>query len=78
MTGDAPVRERARLKQAWPEAFADGERVAFLQRFAGERERGGYPRAFHRWPLNRRNAWFCGYNFGLLEREWALMEFADG
>jgi hypothetical protein len=70
--------ERARLKRAWPDEFADGERVAFLQRFAGERERGGYPRGFHGWPLERKNSWYCGCNFGLVERERALMEVADG
>ena len=73
-----PDRERARLKRAWPEAFTDGERVAFLQRFAGERERGGYPHRFHGWPLECRNTWYCGFNFGLIERQRALMGFADG
>ena len=61
--------ERARLKQAWLEAFADGERCGFHRRFAGERERGGYPRGFHSWPLERRNSWYCGFNIGLIERQ---------
>ncbi len=60
--------ERARFKLAWPAEFADGERCAFLRRFEGDRERGGYPRGFHQWTLERRNAWYCGYNFGLDER----------
>jgi hypothetical protein len=60
--------ERWRLKRAWPDEFADAERCAFLRRFAGKRERGGYPLGFHRCPLERRNAWFAGYNFGLIER----------
>lgn len=70
--------ERVRLKSAWPNEFADGERCAFLQRYAGTREPGGYPLGFHRWPLERRNAWYCGVNFGLVERERALLEPADG
>jgi hypothetical protein len=70
--------ERARLKRAWPEAFTDGERGAFLQRFAGERERGGYPHGFHGWPLECRNTWYCGFNFGLIERQRALLEAANG
>jgi hypothetical protein len=73
-----PDRERARLKQAWPEAFVDGERCAFLQRFDGRREPGGYPKGFEGWPLERKNSWYCGYNFGLVEREHALKEVADG
>jgi hypothetical protein len=68
--------ERARLKRLWPDEFADGERCGFLSRFEGKRERGGYPRGFHRWPLERRNAWHSGFNFGLLERQRALLELA--
>ena len=70
--------ESAHLQRAWPTEFADGERCAFLQRFAGEREKGGYPLGFHGWPLHRRNAWFAGFNFGLLEHAQVLMEVADG
>jgi hypothetical protein len=67
---------RWRLKRAWPDEFADGERCAFHRRFNGKRERGGYPLGFHRWPLDRRNAWFAGYTFGRIERRRA--ENADG
>lgn len=70
--------ERARLKRAWPDEFADSERCAFLKRFDGKREPGGYPLGFHQWALERRNAWYCGYNFGLLERQRALNEADDG
>lgn len=69
--------ERLRLKRAWPDEFADGERCAFHQRFDGERERGGYPLGFHRWPLDRRNAWFAGFNLGRIERQRLLTEPAD-
>jgi hypothetical protein len=74
----SPDAERARLQRAWPDEFADGERCAFHQRYDGPREPGGYPKGFHRLPLERRNAWYCGVNFGLLERQRALMEVADG
>jgi hypothetical protein len=70
--------ERARLQRLWPAEFADGERCAFLQRPDGPRELGGYPRDFHAWPIERRNVWWCGFNFGLGERQRALMEVADG
>jgi hypothetical protein len=70
--------ERKHLKRPWPDEFADGERCAFLGRFEGAREGGGYPLGFHAWPLERRNRWYCGFNYGLLERRRALMEVADG
>jgi hypothetical protein len=69
MTDDAPEAERERLKQAWPDTFRDAARCAFLGKAEGERERGGYPRGLFGWPLERRNAWFCGYNVGLLDRQ---------
>ena len=69
--------ERARLKRAWPDAFHDGERSAF-QRYDGPREPGGYPRGFDQWPIEQRNAWWCGFNLGLVERQSALAEAADG
>jgi hypothetical protein len=69
---------RARLSCAYPDAFRDRERSAFLQRYDGPREPGGYPKGFHSWPSEQRNAWWCGFNLGLLERQRALMELADG
>jgi hypothetical protein len=60
--------ERERLRRAWPHEFEDGARCAFLRRFDGERERGGGPLGFHRWPLERRNAWYAGFNIGLHDR----------
>jgi hypothetical protein len=70
--------ERAGLKRSWPREFRDGERSAFLQRYDGTREPGGYPLGFHQWLLERRNAWYCGHNIGLLERLSARLELADG
>jgi hypothetical protein len=69
--------ERRRLKSAWPDEFTDGARCAFHQRYPGEREKGGYPKGFHGWVPQRRNAWFAGFNLGLLERQRALEELAD-
>ena len=70
--------ERAGLQRLWPDEFADGERCAFHKRHPGRREPGGYPLGFHRWPIERRNAWCCGYNIGLIERRSSLKELADG
>jgi hypothetical protein len=61
--------ERVRLKRAWLDAFRDGERAALLQRHDGPREPGGYPKGFHRWPIEQRNSWFAGFNLGRLERQ---------
>ncbi len=60
--------EVARLRQRWPDEFRDGARCGFLSRFDGKREKGGYPRRFHVWPIERRNAWFAGLNIGFHDR----------
>ena len=38
-----PADEVARLTQRWPDEFCDGARCAFLRRFDGDRQGGGYP-----------------------------------
>jgi hypothetical protein len=45
--------ERAVIRNEWPAEFDD--------------KSGGYPRGFHGWPLARRNAWFAGFNKGLVD-----------
>jgi hypothetical protein len=60
--------EVGRLRRRLPDEFRDGARCAFLQRFDGQREPGGYPHGFHLWPLERRNAWFAGFNRGFHDR----------
>lgn len=77
---NACVAERDCLKLGRAADFDDGARCAFLRRFDGARERGGFPPGFHGWPLGRRNAWFAGFNVGFhdrirFERE---QEMADG
>jgi hypothetical protein len=29
----------------------------------------GYPRGFHQWPLDRRNAWYAAFNLGYHQRD---------
>ena len=60
--------ELTTLREQWPSEYRDGARCAFLLRFDGDREQGGYPRGFHKWPLERRNAWFAGFNVGFHDR----------
>lgn len=54
----------AKIKSAWPDEFADGARCGARTKREGPHEPGGYPIGFHRWPLERRNAWYCGFNIG--------------
>jgi hypothetical protein len=63
------------LQERWPREWRDGARSAFLGQLTGEREQGGYPREFHAWSLDRRNAWFGGFNRGYHDR---LRSFSVG
>jgi hypothetical protein len=56
------AEERERLKRAFPDEFRDGARRAFK----GDKL---YPRGFAGWPLDRRNAWFAGFNVGYCDRK---------
>ena len=56
------------IRQRWPGEFKDGARCAFLQRLDGPRMRGGYPPGFDLWLLERRNAWWAGFNRGNCDR----------
>jgi hypothetical protein len=55
-TRDKAELEREALRSRWPDEFRDGARCGLLREYPGDRERGGYPRGFHQWPLERRNA----------------------
>ncbi len=52
------------IRAAWPAEFDDGARCGFSGNFDGPRELGALPREFHSWPLERRNAWYAGFNKG--------------
>jgi hypothetical protein len=56
--------ERERLSLAHPEIFKDGAVCGFVRHFPGARAQEGYPRAFDRWPRDKRNAWRCGFHVG--------------
>jgi hypothetical protein len=66
------TREEAalsRLQHKWPPEFADGVRCGFLQKHDGARDPAGYPQGFGQWQLERRNAWFAGFNVGFHDRQ---------
>ena len=56
------------LREQWPAEYRDGARCGFLQKYDGRRDCGGYPPGFARWSLERRNAWFAGFNCGFHDR----------
>jgi hypothetical protein len=56
------------LRRAWPAEFDDGVRSGLTLKFEGPRELGGYSKGFHSWPLEKRNAWFSGFNVGYVKR----------
>jgi hypothetical protein len=60
--------QQTAIRARWQTEFDDGARCAFLCNFPGERESGGYPRGFHRWSPDRRNAWVEGFNRGFHDR----------
>jgi len=58
-----------RIRRDFPREFGDGEGMGAGWEPDGEREKGGYPLGFHDWPLERRNAWFAGFNLGHARRK---------
>jgi hypothetical protein len=75
MTAD---EERARLKRAWPDEFADGAKCGLTGGAEGPREPGGYPKTFHTWEIERRNSWWAGWNKGYCDRRCLKQEGGDG
>ena len=53
--------ERDSLREQWPTEFSDGARRAYSGNHL-------YPTGFVAWPLDKRNAWFAGFNVGLQDR----------
>jgi hypothetical protein len=69
MSDMEPARDEVKgFEPQSPDEYRDGARCAFLRRFDGVRQEGGYPPGFHHWPLERRNAWFAGFNRGYHDR----------
>jgi hypothetical protein len=53
-----------RSMRCGPPKFLDGGEVAYFGKAEGEREKGGHPKGFRDWALERRNAPFAGFNVG--------------
>ena len=74
MSGDDLKRERKereieRLAERWPDEFRLGYRFGFRGKADQPCDAGGYPPGLHSWPLDRRNAWWAGWNQGHVERD---------
>jgi hypothetical protein len=73
VSGDDLRRERARreierLASAWPDEYRLGYRFSRQGKADPPCDRAGYPEGFHSWPLDRRNAWWAGWNRGYQAR----------
>jgi hypothetical protein len=69
--------ERDRLEGLWPDAFRDGVRAGYGL-FPAVHLPGGYPHGFHAWPLEKRNAYFAGFNVGFTDRRRRRDRARDG
>jgi hypothetical protein len=58
----------AAIRAKWIDEYRDGARCGADLKINGPREIGGYPKGFHEWLLERRNAWLAGFNMGYSER----------
>jgi hypothetical protein len=58
--------EVKRLADQWPEEFRLGYRFGSRGKADPPSDAAGYPLGFHTWPLDRRNAWFCGFDRGFV------------
>jgi hypothetical protein len=67
--GKIKSRESFYIRRDFPREFTDGESMGAGWEPGGEREKGGYPLGFHEWALERRNAWFAGFNLGYARRK---------
>jgi hypothetical protein len=73
-TTDPVAAERARLEAEWPQEYRLGFRFGFLGKAASPCDTAGYPIGLASWPLDRRNAWWAGWNEGRNERDRRIKE----
>jgi hypothetical protein len=64
----AARNERDAIRAKFRVEHDDGARCGIGLEPDGPRDKGGYPSGFHSWPIERRNAWFCGFNIGFCDR----------
>jgi hypothetical protein len=81
MTTDAETKapnageaERARLEARWPKEYRLGYRFGFLGKADKPHDSAGYPIGLAAWPIDRKNAWWCGWNDGRCYRNRLIAE----
>jgi hypothetical protein len=69
--------ERKRWRAAYPDEFDHGFEIGFFGKAKSGRDPAGgdYPLGFHGWSIERKNAWFCGFNLGYVKRRRNDCEF---
>jgi hypothetical protein len=68
MTARAEI-VRADLRAKFPDEFEHGYRYGAIGGIQPPCDACGFPIGLHIWPLDRRNAWWSGFNAGHTERE---------
>ena len=58
---------RAELCARFPAEFESGYHYGLTGAPQAPCDAAGYPIGFHEWPLDRRNAWWAGWNLGNVE-----------
>ena len=66
------------LAARWPDEYRLGYRFGFRGKADSPCDAVGYPKGFHRWSLERRNAWWCGWNQGRVSVAKAAESNSDG
>jgi hypothetical protein len=65
---DNTATQIKRLADQWTKEFCLGYRFGFRGKANPPCDKADYPPEFHAWPLDRRNAWWCEFNQGLVEK----------
>jgi hypothetical protein len=60
---------RAGLCRQFPQEFEHGYRTGYLGEPQQPCDAAGYMIGHHTWPLERKNAWFVGWNHGNVQRQ---------
>jgi hypothetical protein len=66
---DRVLRVRAALCEKYPAEFHHGYATGYVGDPQPPCDAAGYQPGFRTWPLDRRNAWFAGWNLGNVERQ---------
>jgi hypothetical protein len=62
-------REIERLAARWPDEYRLGYRFGCRRKADPPCDAAGYPKGFHKWPLDRHNAWWAGWSRGHQARQ---------